>query len=208
MTLPLYPALIGLTYGNTKTPVWQTRVLTAVSGKEQRASNWTYPRWKFQLTYSVLKTTRIPVGGTYNELDTLMGFCNQMQGQLLPFLFDDTTDDTVVGQPIGIGDGTTTAFPIVRNKGGFIEPILATNNVSTVYINGGVQTLGTNYTLSSVNGYGNDTINFAVAPLSGQVITVDFTFYFVCRFDADETEFSQQFAIFFEAKKLSFISVK
>ncbi len=52
------------------------------------------------------------------------------------FLYTDATDNTVIAQSIGTGNGSTTTFQLVRSFGGFVEPILAPNAVTTVYDNG------------------------------------------------------------------------
>ena len=51
----------------------------------------------------------------YDELRTLMGFFLQQQGAFQPFLYDDPSDDQASAQAIGIGDGGTAAFQLVRS---------------------------------------------------------------------------------------------
>ena len=181
MTLPVFPTLPGIAWGITKAPVWQTRVLTASSGVEYRAQDWSYPRWKFSLPVQFLRQF-----GSFTEWATLTGFCNQQAGQFGNFVYDDPTDDTATAQPIGVGTGSQTAFQLVRSLGGFTEPILAINAISSVTVGGAATS---DYTLSSTYGYANDTINFNTAPLLNATIDVTFTFYFVCRFLADDPAF-------------------
>jgi len=202
MTLPVFPTLPGIDWGITKTPMWSTQVMTAQSGVEYRASNWSYPRWKFSLPVEFLRQF-----STYSEYSTLVGFCNQMNGQFANFLYSDTSspDNTATSQPLGVGTGSTIAFPLVRTLGGFTEPILAVNTISQVTVNG---TPTSAYTLSSSFGYANDTINFTTAPLLNASVAATFTFYFVCRFLSDEPEFQNFFKNRWSMRALEFESCK
>jgi uncharacterized protein (TIGR02217 family) len=120
----------------------------------------------------------------YDELRTLAGFFLQQQGAFLPFLFDDPTDNAVTGQPLGTGNASDTAFQLVRNMAGFVEPITAPNNLSAIYFNG---------VLQSPSGYAVDLdtgiVTFATPPPSGQLVTADFTYRFRVRFAEDTAEF-------------------
>ena len=202
MSLPSFPAnLPGLEFDSTKTPMWSTRVLTAASGREQRSGNWTYPRWKFGVSFAVLRDN------VNSEFQTLVGFCNAVQGQALPFLYQDPSDYAYTGQGIGTGNGVTTAFPIVRAFGGFVEPVLAAPVIQNVYVNGVAQPASA-WSASSYYGYGNDTINFNTAPASGALIAADFTLNYVCRFTQDDFEFSWMMNHLWELKKMEFLSIK
>jgi len=202
MTLPVFPTLLGIGWGISKTPMWSTQVMTAQSGVEYRSSNWSYPRWKFSLPVEFLRQF-----SPYSEYSTLVGFCNQMNGQQGNFLYNDASspDNTVTSQPLGVGTGSQTAFPLVRTLGGFTEPILAVNAISQVTVNG---TPTSAYTLSSSFGYANDTINFTTAPLLNAAVAATFTFYFVCRFLSDEPEFQNFIRNRWSMKAIEFESCK
>ena len=107
-----------------------TRAGQAISGKETRIAKQTYPRWKWELTYNVLRS-----GASYGELQQLAGFFNARQGMFDTFLYQDADDSAVTGQTIATGDGATTAFQLIRTFGSFLEPVLAPNVVSAVYLN-------------------------------------------------------------------------
>lgn len=178
----IFPSLPGLAFSVFKEPQFKTRVQKGVSGRELRLSFQPVPTWLFKLKFNFLRDKsdqRQPNWGTtFNELRTLMGFFLQEQGSLTPFYFDDPTDDEVVGQAIGTGDGTTTQYQLVRTMGNFNEPIVAINAIQNVYLNG-VATAAYSY-------LGNGIINFSAAPGNGVGITADFTYYFLVRF-ADDT---------------------
>jgi uncharacterized protein (TIGR02217 family) len=116
------------------------------------------------------------------------------------FLYDDVTPgltpgtgrwDSVTGQPIGTGDGTTTIFQLIRTIGGFAEPIqtpYSADGVSPppiVYGNGIAYTYATDYSVDNLG-----RIIFVTAPPSSPVtqITADFSYYWPVRFDDDSIE--------------------
>jgi uncharacterized protein (TIGR02217 family) len=202
MTLPIFPSnLVGLAWDVLKTSISSTRVLTARSGIEYRAANWSYGKYKWQLTYSVLRQNR----NGLTELQTLLGFCLQMQGMYSSFLYTDPTDNSVTLQGLGSGNSTQTVFPLVRTFGGVTEPNLVANSVSAVYLNG---TPTSAYTLVQVGAYGIDAISFNSAPGAGVLITATFTYYFPVRFLQDDPEFNNFSYQFWALKKISFQSVK
>src|SRR6266436_9465069 len=139
----IFPALPGRGWSVTKSAKFATRIQRAVNGRELRALDQPNPIWSWTLTYPLLRDKwDIRAGGlgtSYDELRTLAGFFLQQQGAFQPFLFDDPTDHTVAGQSIGTGNSSMTVFQLVRNFGGFSEPIVAPNVVSAIYFNGVLQ---------------------------------------------------------------------
>ena len=124
----IFPVLPGLAWSVTKAPRFQTRVQRAVSGRELRLLDQPYPVWSWTLSYSLLRDrfdTRgsATLGSGYNELRTLAGFFLQQQGSFQPFLFDDPTDNSIIGQPIGTGNSSTAIFQLVRTMGAFGFPL-------------------------------------------------------------------------------------
>ena len=202
----VFPSLPGLAWSVSKTPTFQTRIQRAVSGRELRALDYPYPLWQFTLVFDLLRDN--PAAG-YDELRTLMGFFMLCQGAFGTFLFRDPSDDQVTGQQIGVGNASATIFQLQRSMGatlpggGFLEPILAPNLVSAVYLDGVTQ---------SPASYGVDPrtglVTFATAPGSGLVITADYSYYFRCRFIDDSYAFEDFMFRLWQLKKLTFISVR
>jgi hypothetical protein len=124
MSDDVFPTLPGLKWGTVKAPIWSTKVLTAASGRETRGSFQSYPRWRFTLAYEFLRG-----GNGFDELQELVGFFNQRGGSLDNFLYRDPADYTVTDQALGVGDGSTAEFRFVRSLGGFVEPVLAPENM-------------------------------------------------------------------------------
>jgi uncharacterized protein (TIGR02217 family) len=187
----IFPSLPGLAWSVTKQPRFATRIQRAVSGRELRALDQPNPIWTWTLTYSLLRDEWDVRGGTgpgsgYDELRILMGFFLEQQGAYAAFLFEDPSDNSLTGQVLGTGDGSTAAFQLVRAMGetlpggGFAEPVTAPN----VYLNG-VRQSPTGYSVDSASGL----VTFAVPPPAGQAISSDFTYYFRVRFSDDTAEF-------------------
>jgi len=131
------------------------------------------------------------------------------QGAFGTFLFRDPSDWQVTGQQIGIGDASRTGFQLQRSMGvaltggGFIEPVVAPNVVRAIYLNGIVQDPST-YSIDAATGL----VTFGSPPSSGLIITVDFTYYFRCRFVDDKYDFENFMYQLWQVKKLAFISVR
>lgn len=195
MSNSVFPNLPGLKWDVGKSPVWATAVKEVRSGKEYRAAYWSYPRWKFSLAYELLRDDAT------DELKTLLGFFLQRQGKFDTFLFSDPDDNTVTGQIIGTGNGTLKTFQLCRTLGGFIEPMKAINGMPVIKLNGVTQSSG--WSMSSTG-----LITFTTAPANGSTVTADFSYYFRCRFNLDEAEFSKFAQQLWEMKKCEFISVK
>jgi len=202
----IFPSLPGLAWSVTKTPTFQTRIQRAVSGRELRALDYPYPLWQFTLVFDLLRDN--PTAG-YDELRTLMGFFMLCQGSFGTFLFRDPSDHRVTSQQIGIGNASTTIFQLQRAMGstlpggGFLEPIVAPDVVSGLYLDGITQSPGS-YSVDPETGL----VTFSTAPGSGLIITADYSYYFRCRFIDDSYAFENFMFQLWQLKKLTFISVR
>lgn len=192
----VFPTLPGLTWNVGKYPEFSTKIQTSASGFETRIALWATPIWHFTLNYEMLRDD-----ATNNELKQLMGFFLQRQGQFEPFNYTDPTDNTVTGQNIGAGDGSTKTFQLIRALGGFVEPIKAINGTPTIYIDGAAQ--GSGWTVSSTG-----LITFTAAPTAGAIITADFAYYFRVRFTMDKAEFERWAYNLWQLQTCELVSVK
>ena len=179
----VFPALPGLGWNIVRTPTWATRTQVSVSGRETRQADWTYPRYSWELSFDFLRSA--PALG---ELQTLVGFINQLRGGFDTFLYSDADDNAVTGQLLGIGDGNTVAFPLIRTFGDFIEPVLRVEAVQAVAVAGVAASVTVNYDSGTESG---SSLTFATPPVAGSQITASFTYYWRCRFSEDTTEFTK-----------------
>lgn len=119
--VPTFPSFPGITFPMRRTPWLATTRLRAWNGRQFQSPNWLYPLYKIELDISVLRAS-----GAFNEMQSLLGFWNQVMttpGGLFQFTIPD--DNTVTSQLIGVGDGVTTLFQGMRTLGGFTEPVTA-----------------------------------------------------------------------------------
>ena len=204
MSNAVFPTLAGLGFSIKRTPQFKTRKQVSISGKETAIADMAYPRWQWELTFNVLRQGARGQS-TFTEMSDLVGFYNERQGGFDTFLYADQDDNSVTGQSIGTGDGSTTAFQLVRSFGGFVEPVLAPNAVSAVYLNGVKQTSG--YTVSSWGATSPGVVTFTGAPGSGVAVSADFTYYFPCRFIEDSLQLEKFMAALYAVKSVKFMSV-
>jgi uncharacterized protein (TIGR02217 family) len=198
MSNQILPSFAGQKWPFVRAPKFSTTIKTAVSGREYRTANWSAPRYEYKLDYEVLSEQ-----GSATDMRQLMGFVNARGGSFDSFLFSDPDDNTVTLQPIGIGDGTTTKFQLVRTWGGYAEPIYDTNGAPSIYVNGALRTVTTHYTIDSAG-----MVTFVTAPAAAAPITASFSFYWRARFSKDGYEFSQFMQDFWELRNLAIITVK
>lgn len=200
MSEAVLPTLPGLEWNVKKSPMFRTKIQSAVSGKELRSSFMAYPLWKFRLSYSVLRSA-----AEFAELQTLLGFFLQRRGSFDTFLYTDPDDNSVTDHSFGTGNGTTAGFQLLRTLGGFAEPVQNLNGTPTIKVAGITKTVVNHYNIGST---GIVTFTAGNIPTSGQVLTWTGSFYIRVRFLQDEAEFNQFLYQLFDLKKLEFQSVK
>lgn len=209
----VFPALPGVAIGIKKTSVWNTIVNTAQSLREVRIKLATSPVYNYELPYSFLRTPF-----AFQELQTLIGFINQVGGAYDSWLYSDPLDNEVKVGSLGIGDGTTTTFRLTRTYGGFTENI---DNPNTATISAGTGLMwssdGTTPMWSSDGTtpmwigpalgsftISNGSIIFATAPPIGVTVYWSGFFYYRCRFLNDANEFDQETVFIYSNQGLQF----
>jgi uncharacterized protein (TIGR02217 family) len=193
-----FPSLPGLAWNVVKTPIWQTRIQRAVSGREYRTADWPWPLWAFTLTYEFV---RDQAARGYDELHQLAGFFLECQGAATPFCFLDPNDNTVTNGAIGTGDGATLSFQLARNYGGFSVPVVAADPGNIALFWNGAPQIG-NWSVDA----GSGIAAFTSPPPAGVAITATFTFHFRCRFTLDAAEFEEFLQQLWTVKKLTLLT--
>lgn len=192
----IFPELTGLSWSRSKSPVMSTNIQTSTSGKEKRAVYYTYPRWKFSLTYEMIKDD----GTVTGDLQQIVGFFNNVYGSFDDWLFKDWDDYSVTDQAFGTGDGTTVAFQLLRSFGQFVEPVRGIVSTPTIYVN---SVPITSFTFSTLG-----LITFDNPPAASAALQWTGNFYYRCRFLSDSYEFEEFVSKLWTLKTLDFISVK
>lgn len=213
----LFPKIRGLAWTIVKAPTFSTEIQESLAGREVRLQNFQNPIWEFTLTYEyLLNDPKFRDENEQTPLEALVGFFLARGGQFDDFLLNESDltgrlDDSVyTGQPIGIGDGTTRTFQIVRNLGGFLEAVQnPMNQTATVYLNGFSKVQGVDYTIA------NGVVTFTLAPAAAVNITADFIMLHRVRFHTGSSrsgkeglEFSNFYFNLYECKEVQLISVR
>jgi uncharacterized protein (TIGR02217 family) len=195
MTLPVFPTLPGLAWSIKRTVERNTIKHDSIGGKNIRIANWTYPKYHYEVPFNFLRSA-----AAYAEWQTLEGFYNSVNGPAALWAYDDPNDDGVTDQGFGEGDGTTTAFQLVRAFGGQVGPVFLVNGTPTITVGG---TPTTDFTISA---YG--VVTFTTAPGSGNVLAWTGNFYMPCQFDDDNLEVENFMFQLARVKSLKFSTTK
>lgn len=180
--LPLSPAL-----GASGGPERLTDIVRLASGMESRNARWAGSRRRWE------------VGGAVIEADAahdLLAFFEARRGRMYGFRFRDPLDwkscapsgsVSRVDQVIGVGDGTTTAFQLVKRyeSGGasvtraIVKPVVGSVAVA-------VDGVAAGFAMDAATG----VVTLEDAPSGGAQVTAGFAFDVPVRFDADRLELS------------------
>jgi len=201
MTVPTFPTnLRGRKYPTVRHILSKTLQEEAYSGDTTAFPAWSYPRYQYEVSFSVLRSTTVT-----SDWQTLEGFIKLVKfsaGCLFQFYFPD--DSAVTDQAFGIGDGTTLAFQLCRTLGGFTEPVYAVSAITNIKVAG--STVSSSF--YSVDARGVLTFSAGHAPTTGAAITWTGTYNWYCRFDEDDESLSRFAYTFWELGKITFTTVK
>lgn len=198
MSNSVYPSLPGVTLNVTRAPLWKTLKQETTSGREYRGSFMLYPRYRYTLSYDVLRD--VP---THLEYRSLFGFFNLMKGGYDTFLFTDADDSSVTDMQFGVGTGSATAFQLFRTFGGFTDPVFDLNGAPVIKVAGVTKATPADYSISSTG-----VVTFTSAPANGAALTWTGAFYWRCSFEDDTIDFGKFMNLLWEVKKISFRTCK
>jgi hypothetical protein len=194
-------------------PTFASLVQTSVSGVEVKSARQAYPLYEFEVPFEVLRDqlqnpTPDPYFTGFTELEQISGLFLACRGQYGRFYYSCPEDNSRVGQLIALGDNSTVTFRIVRTWGAgtlsFTDPVgaLDTGSPFTIYLSGTPDT--GNWTVSA----DKTLITRNSAPGLFQPITMDFHFFYLCRFIEDLEDFEQFYRRLWLLKSCKFRSVK
>jgi uncharacterized protein (TIGR02217 family) len=208
MAIHTFPTLPGLSFPVKKSPSFSTIEHLSIQGGSTTQQPQPYAKYKYELPFEFLRADNVT-----QEIQTLMSFYQACGGKATPFHFNDPDDNAVIGQSLGIGDGVTTDFAFLRTMVGVVDPVQDVIAAGlNVYNNAVLQATPAAYAILASSQYAtNYGVRFVAAPGVGQVITADFSFNWLCRFDDDVMEFSKfgylnSFGLW-ESKAVKFSSV-
>lgn len=196
MTYPIMPALHG--YSIHKRPTFATTVRVPRSGREVTRFQQTLPLWEFELVYEVLgdQTQNSTLSSYFSgrtEFQQIAGLFAACGGEYGFFYFEDLSDNSRDQQPLGLGDGVTTDFRLLRTISygdiEYTEPVGGINldESIVVYVNDiAVPQLG-NWGISADLRF----LVFDTPPAAPLSIKITFYYRYLCRFISNEAEFEE-----------------
>jgi uncharacterized protein (TIGR02217 family) len=178
-----FPSIDTIGWSVKFSPIFSTGTAMHVSGKELRAAKYVVPLWSIELNYDILR-----LASPYDELEEIVGFFEECQGEEASFYFEPLTLSPVFCQSIGTGDGSTTTFPFGVSIGSVSLSPANVGSSPNIYLNGVPQSSGYTVNATALS----PSVTFATAPASGVAVTADFDWFFLCRFD-DDSEDAEEF---------------
>ena len=165
-------------------PERRTQVVELASGDEERNASWANSRRRYDVAYGIRRA---------DDLAAVVAFFEARNGRLHGFRFKDWGDyksclpsgtPSPTNQATGTGDGTTTAFQLVKRYASGSQTWVRTITKPVagsvaVALNGTPQASG--WSVDTTTG----VITFATAPGAGVTITAGFEFDVPVRFDTD-----------------------
>jgi uncharacterized protein (TIGR02217 family) len=185
-----FPLALGL--DASIAPQFSTSVVTTASGHERRNSLWADARLSFDLGTGVRSDA---------ELGVLLAFFRARRGAARGFRVTDPMDHSshgmtgtpsAVDQPLGVGDGTASSFPIIKAYGE-ADMGLAEAQIRRI------TRPQAGSVLVSVNGVAVETgwqvlaggiISFAQPPAAGATLRCGYRFDVPVRFQSDQLDLS------------------
>lgn len=187
-----------ISYGSKGGPEFNTSVFEAASGYEQRNKNWQYARCRYDVSHGIKSKA---------DMNEILDFFYVVGGRATGFRFKDWGDYQLDQEQIGVGDGSTTQFQIIKTYSvgsesyerilrKIVEPFTPPSYPSAgwddpavvfqVRVNNVLVTSG--YTIN----YNTGIITFTTPPTTGHTIKVTCEFDVPVRFDTDHMDITQE----------------
>ena len=171
-------------------PERRTEIVAFGSGREERNARWAHSRRRYDAGYGVK---------TLSALQSVVAFFEERRGRLYGFRWRDRLDHasgaagapvSPLDQGIGIGDGATASFQLLKNYGAGVAPYaraIAKPVAGSVRVAvGGSEVAAGAFACDTATGI----VTFASGhiPAPGAAITAGFLFDVPVRFDTDYLE--------------------
>ncbi|EPQ0791593.1 DUF2460 domain-containing protein [Acinetobacter baumannii] len=202
----LFPELPGLEWDLTKTPMFNTKIMQSVNGRELRASYQAVPKYQISMSFAFLRESK-----GRKELQQLEGFFLERRGSFDSFLFKMPEDNEF--QCTFIGDGVQTSFqlykqinttqiPLQHTQAEQSEdPLMWSENASKpMWSDPESQMWLLQFVITN-----NGMLQLSIPLLEGESITVTGTFYYRCRFADDEQQYTNFMSNLWKAGKVEMV---
>lgn len=177
------PAISRLSSGG---PERQTEIVALASGREERNNRHSLSKRHYNAGFGV---------ATLEDIHAIVAFFEERRGRLHGFRWKDHADfgsgaagEEIAAddQQIGIGDGDTTAFQLIKTYGtglrdyarAIAKPV---NGTVRIAVEGVEKTAGDDFTVDHATG----VVTLVSAPAADALVTAGFEFDVPVRFDTD-----------------------
>ena len=191
----LFPELPGLEWDLSKKPIFNTKIMESVNGRELRASYQAVPKYEISLSFGFLRESK-----GKNELQQLESFFLERRGAFDSFLFK-MPDDSDYSCSF-TGNGSATSFQLYKQMHTSVIPLAHTKAKTVLEVDPTFWNENDNQQFWSDNDdeiFWDDTkiavsksgVVQATKPLkAGHKFSVKGTFYYRCRFADDGQAFT------------------
>jgi uncharacterized protein (TIGR02217 family) len=185
----LFPLDVAL--GSRGGPARRTDIVALGSGREERNARWAHSRRRYDAGYGVK---------SFAALTAVVAFFEERRGRLYGFRWRDRLDyssgapgaaPSPTDQPIGVGDGATATFQLVKTYGASYAPYQRPIGKPVygsvrVAVAGSEMGEGSDFTCDATTG----VVTFLAGrePAAGAAVTAGFLFDVPVRFDTDHLE--------------------
>lgn len=210
MSNVLFPELPGLEWDVSLTPMFNTKIMTSINGRELRASFQAAPKYEISLSYAFLRENR-----GRKELQQLQGFYLERRGAFDSFLYKMPEDNEF--SCTFVGDGATTSFQLYKDMYtsqlplgnteeqivGEIDPNMWNQTPVKTMWNSNQEKLMWNTASAQVTSDGKYILSQPIE--EGVEVTVKGTFYYRCRFKDDTQQYVNFMHKLWKANKVELI---
>jgi len=202
----LFPELPGLEWDLTKTPMFNTKIMQSVNGRELRASYQAVPKYQISMSFAFLRESK-----GRNELQQLEGFFLERRGSFDSFLFKMPEDNEF--QCTFVGDGVQTSFqlykqinttqiPLQHTQAEQSEdPLMWSENASKpMWSDPESQMWLLQFGITT-----NGLLQMPIPLAAGESITITGTYYYRCRFADDEQQYTNFMSKLWKAEKVEMV---
>lgn len=202
----LFPELPGLEWDLTKTPMFNTKIMQSVNGRELRASYQAVPKYQISMSFAFLRESK-----GRNELQQLEGFFLERRGSFDSFLFKMPEDNEF--QCTFVGDGVQTSFqlykqinttqiPLQHTQAEQSEDPLMWDEVASkpMWSDPDDQMWLLQFGITT-----NGLLQMPIPLAAGESITISGTYYYRCRFADDEQQYTNFMSKLWKAGKVEMV---
>ncbi|MDC4449295.1 DUF2460 domain-containing protein [Acinetobacter baumannii] len=210
MSNVLFPELPGLEWDTSLTPMFNTKIMTSINGRELRASFQAAPKYEISLSYAFLRENK-----GRKELQQLQGFYLERRGAFDSFLYKMPEDNEF--NCTFVGDGSTTSFQLYKDMYtsqlplgnteeqilGEVDPNMWNQAAAKTMWNTNQEKLMWNNATAQITSDGKYVLSQPIE--DGVEVTVTGTFYYRCRFKDDTQQYVNFMHKLWKAGKVEFI---